>query len=190
MKKKLTMLLALVLVAGISVAGTLAYLTSTSALVENTFTVGKVAITLDEKDVASEDRVLGNEYKLIPGSKYAKDPTVHVAANSEKSYVFIHVVNGLGDSEQATAGEYKNIADQIVANGWTTTGTAGYYYKEVEATTANVDLVVFTEFAIKGDLSEADYAALASAKITIQAFAIQNEGLSLAEAIAQFPADF
>lgn len=50
MKKTLTVIIALVLVVVMSVAGTVAYLTS-SDTVTNTFTVGNVEITLDEAKV-------------------------------------------------------------------------------------------------------------------------------------------
>ena len=77
--------------------GTMAYLTSTDK-VENTFTVGNVKITLDEAKVntdgtpaASAERVKANEYKLLPGHTYTKDPTVTVKAVSESSYVRMKV---------------------------------------------------------------------------------------------------
>ena len=112
MKKKLMTVLALVLVIALSVAGTYAYLTSQDS-VTNTFTVGNVAITMDEADVneygeklnnqgtvAVEGdtlaaRVAGNEYKLVPSHTYVKDPTIHVGANSEDCYLFVEITNGL-----------------------------------------------------------------------------------------------
>lgn len=85
-----------------SVMGTLAYLTSEDT-VTNTFTIGDVAILLDEAlvneygetvdaegnavSLANASRVEGNEYKLIPSHTYVKDPTVTVLADSEKSYI-------------------------------------------------------------------------------------------------------
>ena len=48
MKKKLTTVLAIVLVVALSVAGTYAYLTDKTDAVENTFTVGNVDIKLAE----------------------------------------------------------------------------------------------------------------------------------------------
>ena len=96
MKKVISMILALVLVATMSVAGTVAYLTSKDE-VKNTFTVGKLAITLDETDVDvngvkdGDTRVKANDYKLMPGHKYVKDPIVHVKADSEACYVFLKV---------------------------------------------------------------------------------------------------
>ena len=109
MKKTLTVLLALVLVIAMSVAGTMAYLTSTDS-VTNTFTVGNVKITLDEAKASEYGvadntvaRVQKNEYKLIPGHSYTKDPTIHVDANSEDCYLFVKVENGIVDLEAAGA---------------------------------------------------------------------------------------
>ena len=80
-----------------SVMGTIAYLTSTDA-VKNTFTVGNVSIKLDEakvtedgKPVEGADRVQENNYKLLPGLTYTKDPTVTVENGSEESYVRMKV---------------------------------------------------------------------------------------------------
>ncbi|MFR6087431.1 MAG: SipW-dependent-type signal peptide-containing protein [Oscillospiraceae bacterium] len=82
-KPLLTLCCALLLVAA-GVFGTLAYLTGTDT-VNNTFTVGNVKITLDEAKVTTDgtpvegaDRVKANEYHLLPGHTYTKDPTVTV----------------------------------------------------------------------------------------------------------------
>lgn len=99
--KALTLVLCAVLLVCASVMGTLAYLKSTTEVVKNTFTVGKVAIKLDETDVdvyGKQDgntRVLKNEYKLLPGHTYIKDPMVTVIAESEASYIrmFVTVKN-------------------------------------------------------------------------------------------------
>ena len=101
-------LCAVMLVVG-SVAGTMAYLSSTTDVVTNTFTFGKVAITLDEADVdeygveiKDAERVTANTYKLMPGHTYVKDPTVHVKGDSEPSYVRMQVtVNGLDELKAA-----------------------------------------------------------------------------------------
>ena len=90
--KALLLTLCAVLLVAASVLGTMAYLTST-AKVENTFTIGKVEITLDETDVTNPNgpRVKANSYKLMPGTTYTKDPTVTVKAGSEESYVRMKV---------------------------------------------------------------------------------------------------
>lgn len=95
-KPLLTLCCALLLVAA-GVFGTLAYLTGTDT-VNNTFTVGNVKITLDEAKVTTggtpvegADRVKANEYHLLPGHTYTKDPTVTVEEGSDLSYVRMKV---------------------------------------------------------------------------------------------------
>lgn len=91
-RKALLLLLCAVLMVGASVFGTLAYLTDTEA-VTNTFTVGSIGLKLDEAEVnpdgtqKSEKRVTANDYHLLPGHTYIKDPTVTVEAKSEESYI-------------------------------------------------------------------------------------------------------
>lgn len=101
--KALLMTLCAVLLVAASVLGTMAYLTSTDE-VENTFTVGNVKITLDEAKVNADgtvngnERVKGNEYKLMPGHTYVKDPTVTVKAPSVDSYVRMKVTFNNADA--------------------------------------------------------------------------------------------
>lgn len=100
MKKALALLLAAILLVACSVMGTLAYLTSTTEVAQNTFTVGDVKIYLDEKDIDNSNqgtalefndetynRDQQNAYKLIPGRVLDKDPTVWVKTDSEDSYI-------------------------------------------------------------------------------------------------------
>lgn len=91
--KALLLTLCAVLLVTASVLGTMAFLTSTAS-VENTFTVGSVKITLDEAKVDANgvavtpaERVAGNSYKLMPGHTYTKDPTIHVDAASEDCFI-------------------------------------------------------------------------------------------------------
>ena len=95
--KALLLTLCAALLVAASVFGTLAYLTSTDT-VTNTFTVGKVELKLDEAAVKEDGtyadaekghdaRVDGNDYHLLPGHTYIKDPTVTVIKDSEDAYV-------------------------------------------------------------------------------------------------------
>ena len=91
--KALLLTLCAVLLVTASVLGTMAFLTSTAS-VENTFTVGSVKITLDEAKVTTDGepvegaaRVTENSYKLMPGHTYTKDPTIHVDAASEDRFI-------------------------------------------------------------------------------------------------------
>ena len=183
-KKTLALVLSFVLVIALTIVGTIAYLTSTPGAVTNTFTVGKVEITLDETDVDlygvkdGESRVTTNDYKLIPGHTYVKDPTVHVQPGSEKCYVFVKVVDNIAAIEDTT-----KIADQITAKGWTAlSGVDNVYYKvqnEVAADATAVDLVVFENFKVKGD---ADVSSYAGKTVVVTAYAIQFDGFDNAAA--------
>lgn len=100
MKKKILALCLVVVLAVTAVTGaTLAYFTDTTEVVNNTFTMGKVKIDLDEakvdddgKAIKPEERVKKNDYtptNMVPGHIFEKDPTIHVEAGSEESYIFL-----------------------------------------------------------------------------------------------------
>lgn len=189
MKKKtkaLMLVLCAVLLVTASVLGTMAYLTSTDKVV-NTFTVGKVAITLDEAKVkedgtpvAGAARVKENAYHLLPGHGYTKDPTVHVQANSEDSFIFVKVENGIASYEAGTT-----IAAQIAANGWQPlTGVANVYYKAYTKSAEITDLPVFGNFTIADRANAADSWNNFSAEtnVTVTAYAVQQDGFASAAA--------
>lgn len=101
MKKKslVTMLAALGLVGAVGTGATLAYLSSTTTVMENTFSVGNVKVMQDEAEwddvnnVAKASRTsAGNSYTdITPGDELAKDPTATVEAGSANCYVFMQV---------------------------------------------------------------------------------------------------
>lgn len=174
-KKVLVLLLCAVLLVGASIAGTVAYLTDTDNVVENTFTVGKVVIDLDEAKVNEygvqdgNTRVKANSYTLVPGRNYVKDPTVHVDADSEECYIFVKVVNEIAAIEADTT-----IAAQIAAKGWDELET-GVYYKTWKQGDA-ADLVVFEEFTIKTDVNGATLNGYTGKTVNVTAYAIQRSG--------------
>lgn len=164
-----------------SVMGTLAYLQDTDS-VKNTFTYGKVDITLDEAKVdlygkeVGNTRVTENEYKLIPNHEYKKDPVVHVVSGSEKCYLFVKVENGLADIEVST------IASQMTINGWTPIAENSnvYYYKDiVDASSATEDVPVFETIKID---EHANVAAYEGKEIVVTAYAVQADGFDNAQA--------
>jgi hypothetical protein len=220
-KSTLLIVVAMLLVAVISVTATIAYLKSQTDIVENTFTVGNVKITLDEAAVNNKgqlldkngdvwnsegvvdkaDRVIQNIYHLVPGRTYTKDPTVHVAANSEDAYLFVKVV--IADGFDALL-DGKSITQQMTDNGWVAlNGNAGvYYYKGGQhsetvdtdgvVVKAGKDYKVFESFKLKSEIgteAQDDYELLTNADdpIKIQAYAIQAEGF--ANAAAAYAAD-
>lgn len=181
-KKALLMTLCAVMLVVASVMGTMAYLTDTAS-VTNTFTVGKVEITLDEAPVndmgvvVEGDRGTKNNYKLLPGHKYTKDPTIHVDKDSEDCWLFVKVDDGLAAIEDT-----ETIAAQMEKNGWTAVeGTGVYAYKDIVTKAADdKDIEVFGTFKIKGN---ADVSTYGKAEIIVTAYAVQADGFgSAAEA--------
>ncbi len=198
------------LVAG-SVAGTMAYLTSTDT-VTNTFTVGNVAITLDEAKantdgslVEGADRVQANSYKLLPGHTYAKDPMVTVLNDSEESYVRMTVtLSKSAELDAIFTGEanmleifngydstnwlYKGNVEDATAN----TRTYEFWYKEtVSAADGNVALdALFDSITVPGEITNEQLATINDMTITVNAEAIQADGFETADAAwAAFPAN-
>lgn len=182
LRKFLTLFCCAALLVCMTIAGTVAYLTSTDK-VENTFTVGDaVAITLDEaktdengKATTPAERVKANSYKLMPGHTYTKDPTVHVTG--EDCYVFVTVANDISSIEAATT-----IADQMATNGWKVVDATKNLYvyakgeDEKTAVSKTADLVVFSNFTVKSDANHDALEAVKDAKITINAYAVQKDG--------------
>lgn len=86
-KRFVAILLCMTLVALAAIGATFAYLTDTKS-VNNTFTMGNVAIKLDETDIKNPTgaRVTSNEYNVYPGAVVTKDPIVH---NTGKNAAYI-----------------------------------------------------------------------------------------------------
>ena len=202
-KALLVVACALLLVAA-SVFGTMAYLTSTDT-VTNTFTVGKVNIKLDEAKanpdgslVVNADRVKANEYKLLPGHTYNKDPMVTVLSGSEPSYVKMTVTfskaNELDAIFAPTGADLTSIfkgynAANWIAKGNTKDATANtrtyeFWYKEaVGAPTADVALdALFDSITVPGTITGDQLKTIEGMTITVNAYAIQADGFANADA--------
>lgn len=88
--KTVSILLVLVLLLGLAVGGTVAWLATESAPVVNTFTFGDINIKLEESDIDGDNDKLANTYKLIPGQTIDnKDPKFTVIGGSEACWVFV-----------------------------------------------------------------------------------------------------
>lgn len=176
-------LLALVLVVGCAVGGTIAWLTATTEPVVNTFTYGKIKIQLTE--------TTGNAYKIIPGVNISKDPKVTVKADSEACWLFVKV------AEEGTF-----VTDKVtysIADGWKVldaTNHPGVYYRKVDAVTADTDFYVLAGDAtypngvvtVSEELTKAEVNSVAATQptLTFTAYAVQKDGIdTAAEAWAQ-----
>ena len=202
--KALLLALCAVLLVTVTVFGTMAYLTSTDE-VTNTFTVGKVAIKLDEAKantdgtlVAGADRVKANSYKLLPGHTYNKDPMVTVLKGSESSYVKMTVtftkaaeLDAIFDPNGADMTSIFNGYDSTnwIAKGNTedtakNTRTYEFWYKEaVGAPDADVALdALFDSITVPGSITNKQLATIEGMTITVNAYAIQADSFANAEA--------
>lgn len=180
-KKRFIALFTLIALFSVTAIGaTYAYLSSTTAAITNTFTVGDVQINLTEPDFVQDA-----EHILVPGATLAKNPTVTVLADSEDSYVAIKVT-------------VPKALDSLVTLDWNTTdwqlvekitdpsnsNNYAYYYKlknEVEKAATNTQLnAAFNSVYVKTSVTNSQLQALTSddLKVTVQAFAIQSLGFS------------
>ena len=168
-KKTIALVLALVLIVGAAIGGTVAYLTDKTASVTNTFTIGKVDIDLTETQ---------RTYKMIPGNTLDKDPKVTVTAGSEDSWVFVKV-------DKST--NLDTYISYTIATGWTALpGVDGVYYREYTSSTDAVDYPVLTDnkVTVKGTVTNElmDSAVTTPPTLTFTAYAIQKANFSTVDA--------
>ncbi len=214
-KQSLIMALSIILSLCVTVFGTLAYFTDSDTVV-NTFTVGNVDITVNETEVdpngeptGNEERVEANEYHLMPGHTYTKDPTMTVHAGSEHSYVRMLVTLNKLEELKAIAGlggedfQLENIVEGLNPEIWVPYGvtedeqanTVTYefrYHETVDASELQEDLVLealFESLVIPGEVTGEELATIADLELTINGHAIQILGFDNAdEAWAAFDA--
>lgn len=185
MKKKLTTVLAIVLVVALSVAGTYAYLTDTTGPVVNTFTVGNVNIDLTETfntDTNNDNKPDAWQAQLIPGKEYTKDPVVTVKGGSEKCYLFVKF------DEIGNPADYLTYTSLLAAPAWTqgddTDIPANVWYRVVDksATDTTFHLLDGDTVTIKNTVTNENMEAASGAKLAYTAYACQFEGMTAAQA--------
>lgn len=186
MKKKSILLAAtaVMLVCAMSIGGMLAYFTDTDEKT-NTFTVGKVDITLTEPEW-NED-----EASLIPTREIDKDPTITVAEDSQTAYTFMKV-----QLSEDFATLLKNYAE---VKGWGLTDAGklidAWFVSEVQPKIMDMNLeegyvvlgvlspkepgesvTYFDKVTVPADVVESMYPVNGEYNIVITAYAIQAEG--------------
>lgn len=162
--KMFVTMLAVVLLVGCIIGGTVAWLTDQTNPITNTFTYGDINITLQE--------TTGESYKIIPGVNIKKDPKVTVKANSEDCWLFVKV---------AASGTF--VEDKVtyaVAEGWTAlTGNGGVYYRAVSSGTADQSFSVLAgdQIIVSKDLTKDEIKSItANPTLTFTAYAVQQSG--------------
>ncbi len=187
--KMFVMMLALVLVFGCAVGGTIAWLTAKTDSVVNTFTYGDINIDLAES--------VDPTFKIIPGVEIKKDPKVTVKAGSEDCWLFVKVVEENWPNIMETGTTTKKVS-YTIADGWIAlTGEPGVYYREADSAATDTVFSVLKgdKVTVSDTLTKAEIASLKDTdnklpqpKLTFTAYAIQKEGTgTVAEAWAKIP---
>ena len=181
-RKPLLIGLSLVLVCVISVMGTIAYLTSTTGPVTNTFTAaGLVTDTFELK----ERPIKGNpgayefdgenytadsiNYTVIPGTTLPKDPKITITGLEVDAFLFLKVE----DNTPATI-------EWNLQSGWTQMGTSNIYYRAVAAGNHNFNLIENNELTVAGTYTAP--ATSGSEQLVFTAYLVQSAGFSDASA--------
>ena len=207
MKKKslLTMISALGLIAVIGAGATLAYLTSNTQTLNNTFTVGNgIEIKLDEEDVTNPDvrTTTGNEYTdLQPGDQMKKDPTTTVVKDSTDCYVFMKVtgIDALEALNTGKAGQH-DFTVGTISSAWAKVANADGTTANLEGTRDGIyQYIGTTDHIVKKAATDTELPALFTTvtynttadgtgsnlpQINVQSCAVQSANTSDAEALA------
>lgn len=188
--KKLVIVTIIALVLAVScVVGTLAYLTAQTTEITNTFTVGKVAITLVEYQAGTDTPVVNNEQEyasIKPAQVLDKDATITVEGDSEDCYLYIKVAvagNVLYTDDDAK--DDVQVLSWEMEEGWTLVdGTTDVYYREVNKAdgTKSFGIIKNDTVTVNGALTSEDCAEISGLSITLTGYAVQKEGLNSAKA--------
>lgn len=162
----------MLVVAMASVGGTLAWLTASTTEIVNTFSPSDIGITLTETSA--------NEFKLVPGVEYTKDPVV--AVDTTKTDVDIYLFVKFDEvNSPATYLDYTSTLS--TANGWTqgdgTDIPANVWYRVVEygKTPTSWPLLDGDKVTVKSSLEKTDMPSVsAKPQLKYTAYAIQYEG--------------
>lgn len=176
--KTMFMILAVVLIVGISVGGTLAWLTAQSETVTNTFATSDIKVELKE--------TTGTEYKMVPGNTITKDPQATVLTGSEECWLFVKLVKSTN---------FDSYLEYTMADGWApVTGETNVYARKVTTDKIGTAFNVLkdNQVTVKGTVTKADMNALTTATyptLTVTAYASQlyksaSEEFSAADAWA------
>lgn len=195
--KLVVAMLAVTLLIGCAIGGTVAWLTAKTDEVVNTFTYGDINIDLWETADGkhTEDKLNNKDYvvsarsdlKIIPGVDLPKDPTVTVKAGSEACWLFVKVKeSGTFVTNRVT------YSVKTGENGWTALdGVADVYYRKVDAVTGDTSFNILAGdtaypngvVKVSENLTKAEVNAITAEnqpKLTFTAYAVQKDGIETA----------
>lgn len=171
--KRIALVVAITLLLGCAIGGTLAWLTDSTTDVKNEFYISTIGVDLKEHTYDAENGILKDEttesgvsnYKMVPGWTIPKDPEAWITDGSEAAYLFVEVK----ESEN-----FDKFMTYAIADGWilltdnTKTGS-----NIVTDGTAPDSYVIYREVA-KGvtasamDTADKTFAILAGDKVTVK----------------------
>lgn len=125
-KRTMALLAAMLLIVGVVIGSTLAWLTAKTETVTNTFTTSDINIELTEtKGTKTDDTHYC--FKMTPGYTIEKDPEVTVKAGSEACFLFVKL------DEENNFGNYMTYT--VDTSKWKLLeGSSNIYYQKVDAT--------------------------------------------------------
>lgn len=189
--KLVVAMLAVTLLIGCAIGGTVAWLTDKTTAVVNTFTYGDINIDLWEtKDgMHTESRLNENGYvvnarsdlKIIPGVDLPKDPTVTVKAGSEACWLFVKV-------EKSGTFVTDKVTYAIDNTVWTQLdNVAGVYYKKIDTLTAsdtNYNILQDKKVTVSQELTKGEINSIEEGQknptLTFKAYAVQLDAAQTA----------
>ena len=166
-RKPIALLLALAMVMGVAIGGTIAWLTDDTDPVVNTFTTSDIEITLEETGM---DDARKNSYQMIPGHVIEKDPKVTVDATSEDCYLYVKLEK---------SANFDTYMTYQMADGWTPLeGVAGVFYRTVNKTDTvkSFDVILDNEVTVLPSVNKELMAAAKTNQPTLKitAYATQK----------------
>ncbi|MBE5731925.1 MAG: hypothetical protein E7353_02715 [Clostridiales bacterium] len=155
------LVLSFVLVIGVAIGTSFAFLFDRTGTIENVFTVGNIEIELTETN---------NTYKLVACAEISKDPKVIVKERSEDCWLFIKIDESDGLSEVL---KYKR------ADGWEIypeySGQGSLWYRKVSyAETAQEFYVLKDNIVTVEDVTTKKLQSVQNPTLTFTAYACQQ----------------
>ena len=183
-KKVIVLLLAVVMLIGCAVGGTVAYLMTHTDPVENTFVAGNIGtLTLVESDTDENTDGIQREYVIIPGKNIVKDPKVTYTAAATNDvgdvYVFVEVSGGTWTYDSSTNTFAADSLSWEVTDAWKYLSGKVFYQKVSSLSEAAIikgNTIVVGSDIQKGDDMTA--AVEAADGLSFTAYAIQAEGFA------------
>lgn len=176
MKRILLTASLMVLVAVVSIGGTIAWLQDNTDTITNTFAPTGIGITLEE--------TVDDEFKLIPSKEYKKDPVVTVVGSDKNVDIYLFVKFEEIAPTGKTPKDYLNYTSTLTtANAWTqgdgTNIPTDVWYRTVSASKSSTswNLLADDKVTVKDTLTKTDMPVNADdVKLQYTAYAIQTAG--------------